>query len=30
MLVNLKCEIQELFGGGKIDIDFNKINIYVG
>ena len=30
MLINLKCEIQELFGGGKIDIDFNKINIYVG
>ena len=30
MLINLKCEIQELFGGGKIDIDFNKINTYVG
>lgn len=30
MLINLKCEIQELFGGSKIDIDFNKINIYVG
>ena len=30
MLINLKCEIQELFGGGKIDIDFNKINIYIG
>ena len=30
MLTNIKCEIQELFGGGKIDIDFNKINIYVG
>ena len=30
MLKNIKCEIQELFGGSKIDIDFNKINIYVG
>ena len=30
MLINLKCEIQELFGGSEIDIDFNKINIYVG
>lgn len=30
MLINIKCEIQELFGGSKIDIDFNKINIYVG
>lgn len=30
MLINLKCEIQELFGGSLIDIDFNKINIYVG
>ena len=30
MLINLKCEIQELFGGGKIDIGFNKINTYVG
>lgn len=30
MLTNIKCEIQELFGGGKIDIDFNKINTYVG
>ena len=30
MLINLKCEIHELFGGGKIDIDFNKINIYIG
>ena len=30
MLINLKCEIQELFGGGKINIDFNKINLYVG
>lgn len=30
MLINLKCEIQELFGGSKIDIDFNKLNIYVG
>ena len=30
MLTNIKCELQELFGGGKIDIDFNKINIYVG
>ena len=30
MLTNIKCEIQELFGGGKIDIDFNKINIYIG
>ena len=30
MLTNIKCEIQELFGGSLIDIDFNKINIYVG
>lgn len=30
MLINIKCEIQELFGGSKIDIDINKINIYVG
>ena len=30
MLINLKCEIQELFGGSLIDINFNKINIYVG
>ena len=30
MLINIKCEIQELFGGSLIDIDFNKINIYVG
>ena len=30
MLINIKCKIQELFGGSKIDIDFNKINIYVG
>ena len=30
MLINIKCEIQELFGGSKIDIDINKINIYLG
>lgn len=30
MLKNIKCKVEELFGGADFDIDFNQIAIFVG